>query len=324
MRYTGRDICLSTQEITMRSLILLAAAFLLVCSATLAADPTATPAADEQILFDDFNYTAPDDPALSDNGWIVRTVDGWPGVPGAIWREENVAFVDDPDGEANRLMQMTSSADGDNTYQTQVCQARKFYEGTYAARVHWSDEPAVGPDGDNIVQTFYLISPQKAPMDLDYSELDFEYLPNGGWGARDHVLHTTTWETFQLEPWIADNASDADGSSYDGWHTLVVQIADGETHYFVDGEPFATHGDKFYPEVPMSMNFNLWFINGGQINSDETREYVEQVDWAFFAGNAALSPEEVEARVAELREQEVSFTDSVPEWTPPLESPCNF
>ncbi|MBZ0287244.1 MAG: hydrolase, partial [Anaerolineae bacterium] len=117
----------------MRSLILFVAAVLLVCSTTWAADPTATPsAADEQILFDDFNYTAADDPALSDNGWIVRTVDGWPGVPGAIWRAENVAFVDDLEIEGNRLMQMTSSADGDNTYQTQVCQARKFYEGTYA------------------------------------------------------------------------------------------------------------------------------------------------------------------------------------------------
>jgi hypothetical protein len=74
----------------------------------------------------------------------------------------------------------------------------------------------------------------------------------------------------------------------------------------------------------MSMNFNLWFINGGQINSDEQRDYVEQVDWAFFAGNVALSPEEVEARVADLREQDVTFTDTVPEWEPPLESPCNF
>ena len=308
----------------MRSLLFFTVMTLLILSVTLAADPTATPSGDEQILFDDFNYTAADDPALSDNGWIVRTVDGWPGVPGAVWRAENVAFVDDADSEGNRLMQMTSSADGENTYQTQVCQGRKFYEGTYASRVHWSDEPAVGPDGDNVVQTFYLISPQKADMDPDYSELDFEYLPNGGWGVSDHVLSTTTWETFQLDPWIADNASDSDESSFDGWHTLVVQITYGVTNYFVDGEPFATHGEKYYPEVPMSMNYNLWFINGGQINSDEPRDYVEQVDWAFFAADVALTPEEVDAQVNAFRDQELTFTDSVPEWTPPLESPCNF
>jgi hypothetical protein len=315
---------------TMRALFLGAALTLLILSVTLAADPTATPASNQQVLFDDFNYSAPDDPALSANGWIVRTVDGWPGVPGAVWRAENVSFVDDPDDKVsedsagNRLMQMTSSADGENTYQTQVCQGRKFYEGTYASRVHWSDTPATGPDGDNIVQTFYLISPQKAAMDPDYSELDFEYLPNGGWGTPDHVLSTTTWETFQLDPWIADNASDSDEKSFDGWHTLVVQIAYGETHYFVDGEPFATHGDKYYPEVPMSMNYNLWFIDGGQINSSELRDYVEQVDWAYFAADVALTPEEVDAQVNALRDQDVAFTDSVPEWTPPLESPCNF
>jgi len=285
---------------------------------------TTTAQTEEHILFDDFNYETPDDPALSDNGWIVRTADGWPGVVGAIWREENVSFLDDPNQEGNRLMQMTSSTDGENTYQTQVCQAREFYEGTYAARVHFSDTPTIGPDGDNVVQTFYLISPQKFDMDPDYSELDFEYLPNGGWGVRSSILHTTTWETFQLEPWIADNASDSQQASFEGWHMLVVQILDGEADYFVDGEPFSTHGDKFYPEVPMSINFNLWFIRDGQIRSDEPRDYVEQVDWVYFAADTVLMPEEVEARVANLREDEVTFTDSVPEWTPPLESPCNF
>jgi hypothetical protein len=312
------------KEVDMRIVFLLTVILVVIVSVAAAADPTVTPSAEEQVLFDDFNYTATDDPALSGNGWIVRTVEGWPGTPGAIWREENVTFVDDADEEGNRLMQMTSSADGENTYQTQVCQGRKFYEGTYASRVHFSDDPATGPDGDNIVQTFYLISPQKEAMDPDYSELDFEYLPNGGWGVRDSVLHTTTWETFQLEPWIADNATDADETSYDGWHTLVVQIFDGEANYFVDGEPFATHDDKFYPEVPMSINYNLWFINGGQINDKELREYVEHVDWTYFAGNVALSPEEVETNVAALREDAVTFTDSVPEWEPPLESPCNF
>ncbi|MEO8607141.1 MAG: glycoside hydrolase family 16 protein [Chloroflexota bacterium] len=308
----------------MRSFFLCVAITLLILSGVRAADPTATPSAKAEVLFDDFNYASPDDPALSDNGWIVRTVDGWPGVPGAVWRKENVAFVDDPDTEGNHLMQMTSSVDGENTYQTQVCQGRKFYEGTYASRVHWSDKPAVGPDGDNIVQTFYLISPQKADMDPDYSELDFEYLPNGGWGTPDHVLSTTTWETFQLDPWIADNASDSDESTFDGWHTLVVQIADGEANYFVDGEPFATHGGKYYPEVPMSMNYNLWFIDGGQIGSTEQRDYVEQVDWAYFVANTVLTPEAVDAQVNTFRDQEVVFTDTVPEWTPPLESPCNF
>jgi len=36
-----------------------------------------------------------------------------------------------------------------------------------------------GPDGDQIVETFYTISQMDEPS---YSEADFEYLPNGGWG----------------------------------------------------------------------------------------------------------------------------------------------
>ncbi len=285
---------------------------------------TPTPLAPEQILFDDFDYEAHDDPALSENGWIIRTVDGWPGVPGAIWREENVTFVDDPDEEDNRLMQMTSSTDGDVFYQTQVCQQRKFLEGTYASRVRFTDEPVTGPDGDNMVETFYLMSTPELETEPDYSELDFEYLPNGGWGIGGNVFFATTWETFQFEPWMADNTSDAIDESFEGWHTLVLQIADGEANYFIDGEPFATHGDEYYPEVPMSMNYNLWFINGGQIDSTEVREYIEQVDWAFFAGDMVLTPEDIETAVEALRDEDVSFTDTVPQWEPPLESECNL
>lgn len=307
----------------MSSLLTLAAAGLTSAGSNEALAPTPTPTP-EQVLFDDFNYDSHDDQTLSENGWVVRAGEGWPGVPGAIWRAENVSFVADSEDESNRLMQMTSSADGDKTYQTQVCQQRKFNEGTYATRVHFSDVPATGPDGDNVVQTFYLISPQEYDMAPDYSELDFEYLPNGGWGLPGHTLHATTWETFQLEPWIADNANDHLTASFDGWHTLVLQIMDGTATYYVDGEPFAEHGGKFYPEVPMSINYNLWFINGGQIRSTDLREYMEQVDWMYFAANIALTPDEIEARVAALREDGVTYTDTVPEWTPSLETPCNF
>lgn len=273
------------------------------------------------ILFDDFNYTAHDDPQLSENGWIVRAGEGWPGVEGAIWRAENVSFLDDEEG--NRLLQMASSTDGSETYQTQICHQRKYYEGTYAARVRFSDAPAFGEDGDQIVQTFYLISPQEYDLDPMYSELDYEYLPNGGWGMPENTFFMTTWETFRLDPWLADNHS-TDIESTEGWHTLVIQIADGDITYFVDGEATAEHGSRFYPEVPMSINFNLWFIQGGQLDSDEMREYIEQIDWVFFAAETVLSPEEVLAQVEDFRAEDVTFSDSVPEWETPLVSPCNF
>ena len=281
-------------------------------------------AQEDKILFDDFDYATYDDPLLSDHGWIVRTGDGWPGVPGAIWRAENVSFVDDPDDAHNRVLQMVSSTDGTDTYQTQICHQRKYYEGTYASRVYFSDTPTSGPDGDNLVQTFYLISPQEYDLDPDYSELDYEYLPNGGWGVDGSVLFATSWETFRLEPWLADNTSDLLALSFEGWHTLVIQVADGTITYFIDGEEFARHGDEYYPEVPMSINFNHWFINGGLIDSGEPREYIEQVDWVFFVADTVLSPEDIEAQVEALRDDGVTFMDTVPESDPVLESPCNF
>jgi hypothetical protein len=283
--------------------------------------------ADAGIFFDDFTYTSTGDEAFTERGWIVRSADGWPGVSGASWRAEGVTVVDDADDETNRLIQMTSATDGtpENTYQSQFCQRRKFLEGTYAAHVRFSDAPATGPDGDTIVQTFYTISPLEYDLDPDYSELDFEYLPNGGWGFDDNVFFATTWETFRPEPnWLADNSSDYLQDSFDGWHTLVVEVADSTVTYYVDGDLLAEAADEYYPEVPMSINFNLWFVNGGLLDSNEEREYVEQVDWVFHAADVILTPEEVEVYVEDMREEGTDYLDTVPPLARPLESPCNF
>jgi hypothetical protein len=285
---------------------------------------SATPQLAAGILFDDFEYSSQEQ--MTANGWIVRSELGWPGIPGASWPKEDVTFESDPGLSGNHLLRMTSSTDGTpkNTQQTQICQQRKYYEGTYAARVRFSDTPVSGPDGDQIVETFYMISPQKAPMDPDYSEMDYEYLPNGGWGSPAGTFDVTTWETFQLEPWIADNASDSTHGSLDGWHTLVLQVAGGQVTYYMDGKLLATHGGKYYPEVPMSINFNLWFIQGGRAAASDLRHYSEDIDWVFFQADSALKPQDVEARVTAFRQSGLKFQDTVPANDPPLVSPCNF
>ena len=290
--------------------------------------PTLAPTTEPQapILFDDFVYD--DHAAMEANGWVVRTAPGWPGVAGATWWAEGVSFHDNEERPGDRLARLASATDGtgEGTRQSQFCHQRKYLEGTYAARVRFSDAPAFGPDCDQIVQTFYTISPLAADLDPDYSEIDFEYLPNGGWGSPPHTLFMTTWETFRPEPnWLADNVSgQVVGSQAGEWHTVVVQVLDGRVVYFVDGVERAVHADKFYPEVVMSINFNLWFIQGGQAAVGEERQYEEYVDWVFHQAGAALSPDEVEAAVTALRVDATTFVDTVPAMEPVLETPCNF
>lgn len=280
-----------------------------------------------RVLFDDFSYTG--HAALKRNGWIVRTAPGWPGIPGATWWPEGVTFVAEDGGGArgNRVLRMTSRTDGTaaNTRQTQVCHQRKYFEGTYAARVRFTDAPVGGPGGDQLVESFYTISPLKAPWDMDYSELDFEYLPNGGWGIEGPTLYATTWETFYPEPnWKKDNVFDTWAGSRAGWHTLVTQVSGGKVRYFVDGRQLADHGERFYPESLMSINFNLWFIRDGMVKATDVRTYEEDIDWVFHEAKAQLSPAEVEARVAEMRRRSVRFRDTVSAPSPALNSPCDF
>jgi hypothetical protein len=299
--------------------ILFALAVTLIIIAAIISSQAAAPAA---VFFEDFSYTNKEQ--LKKNGWIIRTEAGWPGVPGATWSENGVSLHKDG---GVQFVRMTSSTEGTGatTTQTQICQQRKYFEGTYAARVRFTDAPVSGPGGDQIVESFYTIAPLKAPMDPDYSELDYEYLPNGGWGIDGPTLYATTWETFSPEPnWKKDNVFKTTSGSQAGWHTLITQVMNKKVSYFVDGNLFAEHGDQYYPEDTMSINFNLWFIRDGMTKSTEKRQYQEDIDWVFFQANTALTPQQVEAEVAKLRRSSRGFRDTVPPKAPALVSPCNF
>lgn len=280
--------------------------------------------AQAQILFDDFSYA--DTNEIIANGWIIRSEGGWPGVTNASFRPENVSFIDYPSPAGNRLLRMTSSTDGtsENTYQTQICHQRKYLEGTYAARIRFGDEPVLGSDRDQIVETFYMITPYDKPLNPDYSEMDFEYLPNGGWGGPPTTTYFTTWETVQIEPWNADNISNSIQGSLAGWHILVAQVTNGSVRYFVDGKLLAQHGGEYYPDAPMSINFNLWFVDGGLIGAGGVREYQEDIDWVFHEVGVSLTPDEINAKVNEFRNTSVNFQDTVSPGAIVLPSPCDL
>lgn len=57
----------------------------------------------------------------------------------------------------------------------------------------------------------------------------------------------------------------------------------------------------------MSINFNIWFIEEGLINSTSQRVYQQDVDWVYFADQDILDTREVEAQVEQLRRDGVSF-----------------
>ncbi len=292
-----------------------------LCASRLACAGDSPPA----IFFDDFSYAQPAE--LAAGGWLVRDGVGHPGLPGGRFGAEAISLVDDPARPGNRLLRMTARTDGTGpgTVQAQLCHQRKYLDGTYAARIRFSDAPRAGADGDFIVESFYAVAPLAHAFDPDFSELDWEYLPNGGWGSDRQRLYGVSWQTVQIDPWEAHNSAHEEFASFDGWHVLLMQVAHGEVREFVDGKPFAVHGGRNAPVSLMAISFNLWFATGGTLPTGGVpRVYDEDVDWVFHARDVVLSPADVEAEVHALQGAHTARTDSVPAATPPQPARCDF
>jgi hypothetical protein len=280
-------------------------------------------------FFDDFSYTRPGQ--LAEGGWTLRQGPGHPGVPGASWRADAIGIADDEANAGNRLLRLTARTDGTGpgTVQAQLCHARKYLAGTYAARVRFADEPVAGIDGDPIIQTFYAVTPLRFDFDPEFSELDWEYLANGGWGSPRQRLYGITWQTVRVEPWLAYNQPHEEFGAFGGaWHVLMMQVEPppvGHSRWYVDGRLIAEHSGRNHPVSPMAISFNLWFSPGGLLPpSSAPRVYQQDVDWVFQARNELLTAEQVQSAVEGWRRAGVVREDRVPAAQPPLASPCNF
>ena len=255
-----------------------------------------TAPAQTSVFFDDFNYTSSTDSNLLNFGWSPRSGGGGPGI--GTWDPTHITFVPDPSDSSNELMQMTATTSGtaSTSIQTEILTPFKFLHGTFAARVKFEDAPDSGPDGDQLYQTFFTISPSnKRP----YSEIDFEYLPNGFGATLTPHFFFTLWQTTHKR--VSTNI----GASYAGWHTLVVDDADGvNTHFYVDGVLVASFS-TFYPTALMAIDFNQWFPTGSLVNSSTPRTWVEQIDWVYHAKDTLLTTAQVEANVANYRSQRI-------------------
>jgi hypothetical protein len=316
-----------------RSLAMAGAVVLISAAGAVALARTAsaeTVAADCGQLFDDFSYSSSSDSTLTGHGWVPRSYAGGPGVAGATWSPANITF---PTADGQKVMQLSSYTDGTagGTGHAELYSAQKrYFEGTYASRVRFSDTPSSGADGDHINQTFFTISPLAYDMDPTYSELDVsEYLPNGGWGETGPINYQTTWYTYQNDPWVADNVHSEQRNSLAGWHDLVVQVAGGHVKYYIDGALVGDHSGKFYPRQTMTINWNQWFIDL-TTHSGGRATYLEQVDYVLHAKNAVLSPAQVTAQITGYRSAGTAFTDSLsecapsdPPTTPPTDPPTD-
>jgi ricin-type beta-trefoil lectin protein len=306
---------------------ILATTAALLTAVGIAAAPNGSAAVGCGVLFDDFNYSSHSDAALSQRGWSIRSNAGGPGVAGAGWRADNVSF---PTVDGQQVAQLKAVTDGTaaGTSHAEMSQSnRRFLEGTYLARIKFSDAPAGGADGDHVNQTFYTISPLAAPKDPNYSEMDFsEYLPNGGWGDAAPTDYQTTWYTYVADPWYADNQHSQQSRSIDGWHDVMATVSGGHVKYYIDGALVGDHSGKFYPRQNMSIDFNQWFIDlAGHTGGTST--YLESVDYVYHAKKQVLSPAQATAAINGYRSAGRAYTDDIASsddcdpGTPPVGNP---
>ncbi|SEL93161.1 cellulose binding domain-containing protein [Streptacidiphilus jiangxiensis] len=253
-------------------------------------------------MFDDFSYTGPNDPNLAAHDWKVRTGAGGPGVQNS-WSASGISFPADPSAQGGHVMDLTATTDGTTAGTTQAeidTVQQKFFEGTYAARVYFNDAPTSGANGDHVNETFYAITPDNSL----YSEDDFEYLPNGGWGGPANSMYTTTWYSADA----MDRVTTDTQGSLQGWHTLVATVHGGSVTYFIDGKQVFSSTGKYYPREAMTIDFNEWFID---LPFTGARSWDQKVNWVYFAQGVARSPADVQSAVNGYYAAGTHFTDSV-------------
>ncbi|MDX2561704.1 glycoside hydrolase family 16 protein [Streptomyces sp. TX20-6-3] len=271
-----------------------------------AREASPTPTGPPGTLFDTFNYTGADDPSLAAHGWEIRTGGGGPGIKDT-WSAEGAAFPSDPTAEGGKVLRLRSATDGTRQGTTQVevqTTSRNFFTGTFAARVHLSDKPTSGRDGDHVVQTFFPISPSDSSE--NYSELDFEYLPNGGWGSVGPRLDNVSW--YRADP--PDRVHNTLKRRLGGWHTMMITAMDGKVTYSLDGKVLFTSSGTYVPREQMDIHFSNWFIDlpftGGP------RSWDMKVDWVYHKADEAVSAADVQKTVDGFHSAGTDYIDTVP------------
>ncbi|GAB1645881.1 cellulose binding domain-containing protein [Krasilnikovia sp. MM14-A1259] len=245
------------------------------------------------VMFDNFHYTGPSDPALAANGWKSRTEGGGPGILGS-WSPDAISFPADETAMGGQALQLRTSTDGTKrgTRQAELLSTGDvFSEGTLAARIYINDKPGDGRNGDHINETFCAIS--SSPSSPKYSELDFEYQPNGGWGAKGPKLDLTSWRSAKQ----GDRATRAVVGNLQGWHIVMLTVDKGAVTYSVDGRKVFSSSGKTYPRELMRVQFSTWLVD---LPFAGKRTWDMRVNWIYSKAKEAMSLADVEKSVKDL------------------------
>jgi Cellulose binding domain len=271
-----------------------------------AAPLPAVAAAPPGVMFDDFHYSGPADPALSAHGWQIRTDGGGPGIDDT-WSTTGISFPPEANAQGGQALQLRVSTDGTKkgTRQSELKSTTpEFFTGTLAARVYFSNQPTSGRDGDHINETFYAISPTDSSP--HYSELDNEYLPNGGWGAPGPELDTTSWHSAEA----GDRVTHAlKGTPLQGWHIVTMTAVNGVATYSLDGHALfsSTHG--YFPRERMDIDFSAWLID---LPFTGERTWDMRVNWVYSQAGRAVSLTNVEKAVGRYYAAGTNYVDTMP------------
>lgn len=255
-------------------------------------------------MFDDFDYSGRDDPSLKAHGWDIRSYAGGPGIQDT-WSGKGISFPTVSSARGGRVLQLQLTSDGTKagTHQTELESAHPYFaDGTYAARVYFTVGPAIGTNGDHINESFYAIS---APGETQhYSELDYEYMPNGGWGSSRPELDTTSWHSSK----DGDRVYHPTYTRLHGWHTVMFTSVAGKTVYYIDGQEVFSNDAAYSLHGPVDVAFSTWLIDlpfAGQ------RTWNMQINWFYYQAGKALTLSQVDKAVDGYYAQHTPYVNTL-------------
>lgn len=261
------------------------------------------------IMFDDFQYSSAQDPAFEQFGWYVSSYTGGVGPVGSKYWPEMISFASNPARSNDKVVRLSCSTDGtpSGTKKAEIGHQQQYANGTWAARVRFTNSPVSGPDTDEMIQTFFGYH-----SGAHHNEIDFEYLPNGGWGASGSAMLMSCYtpDVRNEPPYQTFPAMDASG-----WHTLVMVVETNTVRHYIDGVQKSSIARTSSED--MTLLFNHWITAEGlDTGNRNLRTWEQDVDWVYYAKGRNESTATIEAKVNQYRNDGTLRGDTVSQNVP--------